>query len=71
MEKIISILKNTKKVYLLALLEKPFIVNNEWSVIMQQKFNGYYLVLIKKVCCIIMVIIKTGYKITKLVFFRL
>lgn len=49
MQNAIFILKNTKKAYLLVLSDDPLLSNKEWSVIMQQKFNGHYLVLIKKV----------------------
>lgn len=49
MENVISLSKKAKRVHLLVISEKPMISTNEWSVIMQQQFNGYYLVLIKKI----------------------
>lgn len=49
MENVISLSKNSKRVHLLVISENPVTSTNEWSVIMQQQFNGYYLVLIKKV----------------------
>lgn len=49
MRNTISILKNTKKAYLLVLSDEPLLSNKKWSVIMQQKFNSHYLALIKKV----------------------
>lgn len=49
MQKAISIFNNTKRAYLLVLSVEPLLSNREWSVIIQQKFNGHYLVLIKKV----------------------
>jgi len=49
MENVISLSKTAKRVHLLVISEKPMFSTKEWSVIMQQQFNGYYLVLIKKV----------------------
>lgn len=48
-QNVITNLKNTKKVHLLVLSDEQLSSNNEWSIIMQQQFNGCYLVLIKKV----------------------
>lgn len=49
MTNVISVLKNTKKVHLLVTSKEPMSSTKEWNVIMQQQFNGHYLVLIKKV----------------------
>jgi len=49
MENVITLTKNSKRVHLLVISEKPMFSTKEWCVIMQQQFNGYYLVLIKKV----------------------
>jgi len=49
MTNVISVLKNTKRVHLLVTSKKPMSSTKEWNVIMQQQFNGHYLVLIKKV----------------------
>lgn len=49
MSNVISLSKNAKRVHLLVISEKPIFSTKEWSVIMQQQFNGHYLVLIKKV----------------------
>lgn len=46
----ISIFKNTKKTYLLVRSDEKLSNTKNWSVILQQQFNGQYLVLIKKVC---------------------
>lgn len=46
---VISILKNTKRVHLLVLSKESISSTKEWNVIMQQRLNGNYLVLIKKV----------------------
>lgn len=43
------ILKNTKHVHLLVSSDVPLPYNKEWNIIMQQKINGRYLILIKKV----------------------
>uniref|UniRef100_A0A2S2P8N0 Fatty acid synthase n=1 Tax=Schizaphis graminum TaxID=13262 RepID=A0A2S2P8N0_SCHGA len=49
MSNVISFSKNAKRVHLLVISEKPIFSTKEWSVIMQQQFNGHYLVLIKKI----------------------
>ncbi|VVC29213.1 Acyl transferase/acyl hydrolase/lysophospholipase,Ketoacyl-synthetase, C- [Cinara cedri] len=48
-ENVIKTLKNKKKVNLLVLSDEQIFSNKEWTVIMQQKFNGHYLALIKKI----------------------
>lgn len=49
MKLVTTVLKNTKYVYLLVSSDEPLTNNGEWNVIMQQKINGKYLILIKKV----------------------
>lgn len=46
---VMSTFKNTKKTHLLVLSDEPLHSNKEWTVIIQQEFNGRNLVLIKKV----------------------
>jgi len=46
---VISVFKNTKYVHLLVLSDEVLSSTENWSVILQQKFNEKHLVLIKKV----------------------
>lgn len=45
-----SIFKNTKKTYLIVVSDEKLSNTKNWNIILQQQFNGQYLVLIKKVC---------------------
>lgn len=49
MKEVTLILKNIKNVHLLVSSDEPLPNNKEWNVIIQQKINGKYLILIKKV----------------------
>lgn len=46
---VISVFKNTKYVHLLVLSDEVLSSTENWSVILQQKFNEKHLVFIKKV----------------------
>lgn len=48
-QNVIKCLQNTKKGHLLVLSDEQLSSNKEWSVIMQQQFNGHHLILMKKV----------------------
>lgn len=49
MKNAISIFKNINKAFLIVQSDEPLISNKEWGVVIQQKFNKHYLVLLKKV----------------------